>query len=107
MNLFQEVKDRAVAPGLGSARIVTDLAVLVRQLRDSCPRVRLDVLAGWEKKAMEMRQSLLDVLDEHQQPEKRVQSIDLHLCPSRRANQSRGRHEGNSPGASPTQVPKD
>lgn len=61
LHILKEVQERACAPSLSSTRVSAVRAILVCQLRDSSPRIALDVLTGSEQNAMQEVKRLLRV----------------------------------------------
>ena len=62
VDVFQEIKEGTRAPSLGVARVAAELPILVCQLRDSSPRVLLNVVARAEKTIVEVMERLRWIL---------------------------------------------
>ena len=62
MDVVQEVEKGTRAPRLRVARVPTEFAILVRQLRKTRPRIILDVSSRRQQQAMQVVQSLRVIL---------------------------------------------
>ena len=62
VDILKEIEHTAAAPRLRAARVMTVLAVLVREFWNTGPRVLLNVLAHGENSAVEMMKCLRWVL---------------------------------------------